>query len=176
MIPCNMGQSVPLTLATVHKLISLQQNDFINYVVCPSCDSIYEYQDCLQVGANGQQISKECSHVDFPNHPQASRRKPCGTKLLKQVRTKRGSVLTPIKVYPYKPLKKSIEQLVKRENFVEKCEQWRSRKVPDGFVCDIYDGEVWRRSRPLSPEWPAAAPVLVVSETCAWVSEVEARR
>lgn len=109
-----MGQSVPLTLATVHKLISLQQNDFINYVVCPSCDSIYEYQDCLQVGANGQQISKECSHVDFPNHPQASRRKPCGTKLLKQVRTKRGSVLTPIKVYPYKPLKKPIEQLVER--------------------------------------------------------------
>ena len=34
----------------------------------------------------------------------------------------------------------------------------------------------WRRSRPLSPEWPAAAPVLAVSETCAWVSEVEARR
>ena len=25
-------------------------------------------------------------------------------------------------------------------------------------------------------EWPAAAPVLAVSETCAWVSEVEARR
>ena len=34
----------------------------------------------------------------------------------------------------------------------------------------------WRRSRPLSPEWPAAAPVLAVSKTCAWVSEVEARR
>ena len=34
----------------------------------------------------------------------------------------------------------------------------------------------WRRSRPLSPEWPAAAPVLAVSETCAWVSEVKARR
>ena len=30
--------------------------------------------------------------------------------------------------------------------------------------------------KPLSPEWPAAAPVLAVSETCAWVSEVEARR
>ena len=34
----------------------------------------------------------------------------------------------------------------------------------------------WRCSRPLSPEWPAAAPVLAVSETCAWVSEVEAQR
>ena len=34
----------------------------------------------------------------------------------------------------------------------------------------------WQRSRPLSPEWPAAAPVLAVSETCTWVSEVEARR
>lgn len=121
-----MGQSVPLTLATVHRLISLPENDFINYVVCPSCDSIYEYKDCLQVGPNGQQESKECSHIDFPNHPQASHRKPCGTLLLKRVRTKRGSVLTPKKVYPYKPLKKSFEHLVKRESFVEKCEHWRS--------------------------------------------------
>ena len=29
----------------------------------------------------------------------------------------------------------------------------------------------WRRSRPLSSEWPASVPVLAISETCAWVSE-----
>ena len=37
-----MGGSFPLTLSTVHKLIALQGNDFINFVVCPKCDSVYE--------------------------------------------------------------------------------------------------------------------------------------
>ena len=27
----------------------------------------------------------------------------------------------------------------------------------------------WQHSRPLSPEWPAAAPVLAVSETCVFL-------
>ena len=103
-----MGQSVPLTLGTVQQLISLQRNDSMNYVVCPSCDSVYDYQDCVQIGKDGRQESKECLHVDFRNHPQASHRKPCGTTLLKRVRTKCGYVLSPIKVYPYKPLNKSI--------------------------------------------------------------------
>ena len=36
--------------------------------------------------------------------------------------------------------------------------------------------EAWQHSRPLSPEWPAAAPVLTVSKICVRVSEVKARR
>ena len=39
-------------------------------------------------------------------------------------------------------LQKSILQLVKRKGFVQCCE--RNRHVPDDFVCDIYDGLVWR--------------------------------
>lgn len=34
----------------------------------------------------------------------------------------------------------------------------------------------WWHSRLLSPEWPAVAPVLAVSETGAWISEVKAQR
>ena len=114
-----MGGSFPLMLSTVHKLIALQGNDFINFVVCPKCDSVYEYKDCLTVDESGQQVSKECSHVHFPNHPQVSRIKPCGTQLLKQIRTKSGYVLSRIRVFPYKSLKKSIENLVKRKEFTK---------------------------------------------------------
>ena len=101
-------------------------------------------KDCLTVDESGQQVSKECSHVHFPNHPQVSRRKPCGTQLLKQIRTKSGYVLSPIRVFPYKSLKKSIENLVKRKGFTKSCEMWRHRKVPEGVACNIYDGEVWK--------------------------------
>ena len=58
--------------------------------------------------------------------------------------------MSPIKVYPYKCLKKSIEKLVKREGFLENCEKWRKRIVPEGFLCDIYDGAL--RKKFSSPE------------------------
>ena len=139
-----MGDGIPLTLATVHRLLYLDKSSFISFVVCPSCDSIYEYSDCIQLGSDGKQESKLCTHVGFPNHPQSSRRTPCGALLLKKVRTKKGFVLAPIKVYPYKSLRESIEHLAKRNGFLASCEKWRDRTSYDGYFSDIFDGAVWR--------------------------------
>ena len=69
----DMGHAIPITLT---KVLNLNQS---SSVVCPSCDLVYEYNDCFQRGSDDQQESKRCSHIDFPNHPQASRRLPCGT-------------------------------------------------------------------------------------------------
>jgi len=90
-----MGNAIPVTLQSLHHLLSLQNEDFVKYVVCPSCDSIYEFNDCVEVGRNGQKESKLCQHVRFPNHPHESRRKPCKAVLLKKVRAKQGYVLSP---------------------------------------------------------------------------------
>ena len=38
-----MSNAVPCTLKTVRSLLSLHEDDIIHYVVCPSCNSIYEY-------------------------------------------------------------------------------------------------------------------------------------
>lgn len=133
-----------MTLKSVHHILSLENNDFKKYVVCPLCDSIYDYNDCVEVTRSGQRESKRCKHVHYPNHPQASHRKPCEAMLLKKVQAKQGCVLVPIKVYPYKPLRKSIEQMAKRKGFLSSCEKWRKRSVPDDYLCDIYDGNVWR--------------------------------
>lgn len=141
----DIGGGIPLTLKSVHKLVSLEVGDITNYVVCPSCDSIYEYNDCFTVKANGEKVSEHCKHVHYPDHPHASRRNPCGALLLKKIRTKAGYVLRPIKVYPYKSVKDSIQHLVKRQGFLADCEKWRNRVVPDGFVCDIYDGLIWKQ-------------------------------
>lgn len=77
-------------------------------------------------------------------HSHISRRIPCGTTLLKTIRRKGRYDLEPFKVYCYKSLRQSIEQLIKRKGFIDKCERWRSREVPDGYLCDIYDGANWK--------------------------------
>ena len=45
------------------------------------------------------------------------------TLLLKKVKTKYSYKLCPFKVYPYNPLKKSIEQFAKQKGFVSSCEK-----------------------------------------------------
>ena len=111
---------------------------YIQYVLLVT---IYESDDCIEMSLIGhQKESKRCRHVHYPNHPRASSRTLCGSLLLKKVRCKSGYKLSPIKFYPYKCLRKSIEQFVKREGFLENCEKWRKWIVSEGFLCDIYVG------------------------------------
>lgn len=49
-----------------------KDSSFVTYVVCPKCDSMYNYDDCvLSHGITKE--SKHCKHIAYPNHPQASR-------------------------------------------------------------------------------------------------------
>ena len=38
----------------------------------------------------------------------------------------------------------SLKEMLVRPAFLEKCEAWRSRKVEDGLLADIYDGNIWK--------------------------------
>ena len=139
-------QFIPLTPSTVHKILGIDQNYFIEYVVCPKCDAIYEYQDTFKTFANGTKEPRRCSYIAMPNHPYPTQRQPCGAILLKTVKTKRSCKLVPVKTYPYCSLKKSIRRLISQKGFLQKCEQWRNRsqKIPPEMLGDIYDGEVWK--------------------------------
>ena len=56
-----------------------------------------------------------------------------------------GSVrLYPLKVYCFKSLKESLQFVVKRKGFLELCEVWRKRVIPQGYFADIYEGKVWQ--------------------------------
>ena len=94
------------------------------------------------VTIKNQSIAK---HVSYPNHPSMAKRKPCGFLLPKKVKSMSGYNLLPIKAYLYKLLKCSIEQMVQRNGFIEKCEQWRNRSISMGYLADAYNGAVWRR-------------------------------
>lgn len=135
---------LPLNLKALYRSLLIEKIDFIKYVVCPKCNSIYEYDDCIITRANGKHESKTCRHVLYPNHTYMSKRKPCEAILMKKVKTKSGYCLRPQKVYPYLPLQKSLERLLKKREFVSKCEKWRSRTTLEQAFSDIYDGSVWK--------------------------------
>ena len=63
---------------------------------------------------------------------------------MKKIKKKSGYSLKPHKVFPYLPLQKSFEWLVKRSDFILKCEKWRSRATLEQTFGDIYDGFVWK--------------------------------
>ena len=136
----SLSSNMPRDTKAAHKLLfHTGEDDFINYVVCPKCHSIYEYKDCI-VLQHGRRESIECHHVSYPNHPQLSRRSMCGATLLKRTRDDK---LVPIKTYCYQPLHKSLHNLVQKEGFLDACEHWRARSPHSPHLVDIYDGQVW---------------------------------
>ena len=99
----DFSDRLPQTLHSAYSCVGIAGDDFIEYVVCPACHSVYDYKDCFDTIA-GVKVSKECCHVSYPNHPQSTRRRKCGAQLLKQMKSGRGHKLVPFKVYPYYPL------------------------------------------------------------------------
>ena len=82
-----LSEEIPVTTKSVMKLLSLDNPGIINYVVCPKCNSIYEYEDCYTTLRNGNKESKLCKHICYPSHPHSSKRTPCNTLLMKTVKS-----------------------------------------------------------------------------------------
>ena len=142
---CSASSPLPTTRETILRLLNSGEGAYIEYVVCPKCDSLYEYKDCIKTNPNGTLESKSCCHVAAPNHPHLSRRVACGCVLMKKQKTKKKMTLIPRKVYPYMSIVKSLEMILSRPGYLEKCEQWRSRgSTVSEYLSDVYDGEVWK--------------------------------
>lgn len=139
-----LSAELPHSTIAAHKLLwNTSELDFVEYVVCPGCHSLFDFKDCI-ITQHGQKVSKTCPHISYSNHPIASRRRACGRTLLKKVKAGRTDQLVPIKVYPYQSLYKLISYLVQK-GFMDACEKWRKRMllIPDTHLADIYNGQVW---------------------------------
>ena len=85
-----MSDGIPLSLKSIRQLLSFRKDDFVTYVVCSSCDSLYEFDDCVERIITGRcEEYKYCRHVKYPNHSIASRSQ-CNTRLLQKVKCKNG--------------------------------------------------------------------------------------
>ena len=135
---------LPQTIISARKLIGNVKDKFVKYASCPKCHSIYPLHSCSIVASDRTRHSKHCSHIEYRNHPHAARRRPCDTPLMKVVRTSAGTAtLRARQLYCYKSLIESLQDFIKRPNFVTKCEAWRKRIIVTGTLNDIYDGRVW---------------------------------
>ena len=140
----NFIDQLPPNIAAARKSAGINRDDFSRYASCPKCHAVYPLDSCKVVLLDKTVQSRCCSHVKFPNHPYAYRRRPCGTPLMKTVRTSSGTTTLRAKqLYCYRSLIDSLKEFLKRPDFIPKCEAWRKRLRVDGLLSDIYDGRVW---------------------------------
>ena len=110
---------------------------FQRYVTCKRCHKIYYYNDCIE-GSGNYQRSKHCICNPFG-------KKMCGQLLLKTVELSSGKrLLRPLLTYCYLGIKAPLQSLLLRPGFTEMCDKWRSRKISDNILSDVYDGKVWK--------------------------------
>lgn len=77
-------------------------------------------------------------------HTQARMRAICSQALLKSARSSNGSeYLAPRRTYCYESVKASLEEILNRSDNIKLCEEWRTRDIVHGQLCDVYDGQVW---------------------------------
>ncbi|XP_068716184.1 uncharacterized protein [Montipora foliosa] len=127
-----LGKRLPNTLYKLRKHLGLLNNDnFIKFVVCPKCKTLYDYKECMQKRC-GRQVSARCKFVPWSNHPHRSRR---GETV---------SLVYPKMVYPYNSVIRSLQQLFGRPGFWMKCQEWRKQIFPGNVKTDIYQGNVWK--------------------------------
>ena len=139
-----MAKLFPSSVHRMNKFCGTATDGFEKLVVCPSCHSIYQYQDCIET-IGTQKVPKACSFIAFPNHPHAARRKACNGKLLAEVTLSNGRKhFYPKKVFCYTSVISSLTTLLEREGILKSCELWRQRSIPEGTLGDIYDGKVWK--------------------------------
>ena len=71
----------PTSLYVLRQLVKLDRDDFVKYVVCPNCSSLYDPGDCTQ-RIGGRIVAKCCTHKAFKKGKGA---RECGVRLAKRV-------------------------------------------------------------------------------------------
>ena len=135
---------MPKSLHSIRKCVNRSTRNVTEYVVCPKCHMLYDPVDCTIRTSSGQEESQVCNFIEFPRHPQASRRSKCNTPLMKKVRIGRKHKPVARKSFLYHSLISGINRLVSRKNFIQACEHWRQRNISTDIFADIYEGQVWK--------------------------------
>lgn len=143
----NFAKIIPETLYMIEKKLGLQKDSFIKYAVCPKCKTLYNFDKCIRRKPNGETVSAKCSHVSFPRHTRQTGRRPCGTVLMKTMRSRTGKpFLYPKQVYCFQKITDALQDLITNPNFLENCEKWRDRsaQLPENVLGDCFEGKVWQ--------------------------------
>ena len=84
---------------------------------------------------------KTCSGVRYSR----GKKIKCGEDLVYNIQLKNGkSCFYPIHYYCSNSIINSLERLLGKKGFAEKCEHWRTRNIPDDKMAEVYDGKIWK--------------------------------
>ena len=143
-----LADSFLTTLLKGHKYKGINRDDYQQLVVCEKCHCTYEYDECMKDSLRNRSNVK-CVLIRFLKHPQARLRSP----LLKAVKTSsHNSVYTPIKLFCYCSILKSISEYVQQVEYVNLFNKWKERIIPTLILADIYDGKIWMTLKNLEGE------------------------
>ena len=137
-----LATNLPTTLYLARKMLKIDRDNFIQYVVCPKCTKLYLMDDIV-VNDSRQTFARTCEHVAFPR---SRRPRTCGSQLARKVVVRNGDIkFYALKIYCYKSIIDSLESLLKRPGMGEDCEKWRTRAIKEDLYADVYDGKIWRQ-------------------------------
>ena len=126
--------SLPSSLYLLKKFFGLHKDRFQKFVVCPKCNSLYNYYGSAFETVGSRRVSKRCSYVDFPIHRHRAYRKPCNEVLLKEIKLQDGKVkLYPRKVYCYSSIIETLKIFLQRPDF-SSCKSVRPHKNRKKFT------------------------------------------
>ena len=60
-----IGSLMPSSSYLLQKYLMFKDEEFVSYVICPSCFSLYALDDCFEVDSLGDRLSRRCSFVQF---------------------------------------------------------------------------------------------------------------
>jgi len=88
----NTYSTFPTSLYMARKLFGIG-DQIIKYATCPTCCKLYS------VNKLPTDKPSHCSFQNFPNHPMANYRSPCGAVITKQVPTNQGIIYRPALIF-----------------------------------------------------------------------------
>lgn len=149
-----MIDEFPSTMYSARNYIGIQTDQFVKYVVCPKCNTLYTLDEAKKIGKSGKYVSKKCSYIEFKNHRQLHKRRKCGAVLLKKIVSSDGkkNYLYPKKVYCFRSIKDSVESLLQRKCFNDLlfCDHKYSGS---DILNDIKDASVFREFKQQDGSW-----------------------
>lgn len=136
----DISKAFPSSIHRFRKILGFDRDNFQKFVMCPSCGTLYSY-DVIK----GQSRITHCTQSWVTVAIPRERRKTCRAKLIKEVWMADGKVkIYPLKSFCYNSIIEVLNQMMKRKNFLQKCNDWRTRVSPSNFMTDIYDGQIWQ--------------------------------
>ena len=141
-----VAEVFPDTIFKLRKWFGMDDaSNFQKMVCCNKCYRIYP-DDASMCYRSKDRHRKLLTRPCYGAVVEKGRNTLCNEVLFNCKKTEKGTLeYTPKHIYCYQPLSKSLENLLSRLGFLDKCNAWRRRPATRGFYSDIYDGSVWKR-------------------------------